>query len=457
MATSELPIKGTLGQPLWYDLVLDDGVPLAEHLRARHGYLPESTEVPVDRYTTREWHLLEREHLWRKVWQMACREEHLPEVGSYIVYDIAGDSYLVARTRDGIKAYVNACLHRGRALKDYDGRCSEFRCSFHGFTWRLDGSLRTLPAPAEFPQVKVDDPAWNLPEAKVGCWGGFVFINPDPNAESLADFLGDLPKHFAGWDFEHRYLEAHVSKKLRCNWKVAQEAFDEGLHLGATHPQSAPYVGDSNSAVDIYGNWARQISPSGTPIDEIPDAVQDEIMRRMLDVREGEDLPIPFQQDSTARSAMAQASRERWRSVLGDKVDTVSDAEFVDHWNYAVFPNLHPWGGYNRIVYRFRPNGDRHDECIFEVMFLTPYRGERPPTASVVELDFDDSWTTATALSTLGLVMEQDSFNMEAVQRGLGTTRRSHVLASFFQEGVISWRHDLLSKWVGDPANGLVP
>ena len=457
MATSELPIKGTLGQPLWYDLVLDDGVPLAEPLRERHGYHPESTEISVARYTTREWHLQEREHLWRKVWQMACREENLPDVGSYIVYDIAGDSYLVVRTRDGIKAYVNACLHRGRALKDYDGRCSEFRCSFHGFTWRLDGSLRTLPAPAEFPQVEADRSAWSLPEAKVGCWGGFVFINPDPEAEPLEDFLGGLPAHFAGWDFEHRYLEAHVAKKLRCNWKVAQEAFDEGLHLGATHPQSAPYVGDSNSAIDIYGNWARQISPSGTPIDEIPDAQQDEIMRRMLDVREGEDLPIPFQQDSTARTAMARASRERWRQVLGDKVDVISDAEFVDHWNYAVFPNLHPWGGYNRIVYRFRPNGDRHDECIFEVMFLTPFRGERPPTATVTELDFDDSWTKATELSTLGLVMEQDSFNMESVQRGLGTTRRSHVLTSFFQEGMISWRHDLLSKWVGDRAKGLVP
>jgi phenylpropionate dioxygenase-like ring-hydroxylating dioxygenase large terminal subunit len=454
MTTSALPSTGTLGQPLWYDLVLDDEVPLAGPLRERHGYLPESTEIPVDRYISRKWHVLERAHLWRKVWQMACREEQIPDVGSYIVYDVAGDSYLVVRTRDDIKAYVNACLHRGRALKDYDGRCSELRCSFHGFTWRLDGTLRTFPAAAEFPRIEADRAAWSLPEAKVGCWGGFVFINPDPDAESLDDFLGTMPAHFAQWDFGHRYLEAHVAKKLRCNWKVAQEAFDEGLHLGATHPQSAPYVGDSNNAVDVYGNWSRQISPSGTPIDAIPDAAEEEIMRRMLDVREGEDLPIPFQQDTTARTTMARASRERWRPVIGDAADTVSDAELVDHWNYAIFPNLHPWGGYNRIVYRFRPNGDRHDECIFEVMFLTPYRGKRPPTAKMTEIDFDESWTKATELSTLGLVMEQDSFNMEAVQRGLETTRKSHVQTSFFQEGMVSWRHDLLSKWVGDKSEG---
>ena len=69
-------------------------------------------------------------------WQFACREEHIPEIGDHIVYDIAGRSYLVIRTAPGeIKAYPNACLHRGRQLKSYAGRCSEIRCPFHGFTW----------------------------------------------------------------------------------------------------------------------------------------------------------------------------------------------------------------------------------------------------------------------------------------------------------------------------------
>ena len=444
---------------LWYDLVLDDPHPPPEYLREHLPYEPRSTRIPVSRYTSREYHELERTHLWRKVWQMACRVENLPDVGSYVVYEIAGDSYLVVRTRDGIKAYVNACLHRGRALKDYDGRCSEFRCSFHGFTWRLDGSLRYTPAPSEFPDIEADRDAWRLPEAQVGLWGGFVFINPDPIAQPFGTFIGTLPEHFARWDFDHRYLQAHVAKKIRCNWKIAQEAFDEGLHLGATHPQSAPYVGDANAAVDVYGNYARQISPSGTPIEDLPgDASEADILKRMLDVREGEDLPIPFSQRSTARDAMAEAGRERWRQVLGDEADDISDCELVDHWNYAVFPNLHPWGGYNRIVYRFRPNGDRHDESIFEVMFLTPYRGERPPAAQVTYLDFGEPWTNAPELQTLGLVMEQDTFNMESVQRGLQTTRRPYVTASKFQEGMITWRHDLLTRWIGeDPAVPTAP
>ena len=201
---------------LWYDLVLDDPHPPPGYLRERFIYEPRSTQIPVTRYTSREWHELERTRLWRKVWQMACREENIPDVGSYVVYDIAGDSYLVVRTRNGIRAFVNACLHRGRALKDYDGRCSEFRCSFHGFTWRLDGSLRYTPAPSEFPEIEANRDDWALPEAKVGLWGGFVFINPDPDAEPFDAFLGTLPDHFARCDFEHRYVQAHVAKKIRC-------------------------------------------------------------------------------------------------------------------------------------------------------------------------------------------------------------------------------------------------
>ncbi len=435
----------------WYELVQQDAVPLPKYLREAHHYEARHQQVPNERYTSRAWHELEKEHLWRKVWQFACREEHLPDVGSYVVYDIAGDSYVIVRSRDGIKAFVNACLHRGRSLKDYDGRCSEFRCTFHGFTWRLDGSLRFAPAVGEFPGLEPDSPDWQLPEAKVGTWGGFVFINPDPDAEPLEDFLGTLPEHFARWDFEHRYLEAHVAKLLHCNWKVAQEAFDEGLHLGATHPQSSPYVGDVNAAVDVYGNYARQISPSGTPVEDLPAEVDDEdIVKRMLDVREGEELPIPFQQDSTARSSMSAAARERWRAAIGDEVDEISDAEFLDHWNYAIYPNFHPWGGYNRIVYRFRPNGDRHDQCIFEVMFLTPYRGERPKTASCTFVGFGESAAEkAPELSTLALVVDQDCFNMEAVQRGLEAARRPYGTLSTYQEAMIAWRHDLLDEWLG--------
>jgi hypothetical protein len=80
-------------------------------------------EVPVDRYIDRKYHDLEVERLWKKVWQMACREDDIPEVGDYYLYEVAGLQYLVVRTAPGeIRAHVNACMHRGRQLRDCSGR-----------------------------------------------------------------------------------------------------------------------------------------------------------------------------------------------------------------------------------------------------------------------------------------------------------------------------------------------
>ena len=91
------------------------------------------------------------------MWQFACREEHIPRVGDHTVYEIAGRSYVIMRSAaDTIKAFPNACLHRGRQLKQYDGNCSEIRCPFHGFAWNLDGTLKDVPAHWDLPHVTAD-------------------------------------------------------------------------------------------------------------------------------------------------------------------------------------------------------------------------------------------------------------------------------------------------------------
>ena len=79
----------------------------------------EPDYVPVDPYISRDWLMLERERLWPRVWQMACREEEIPRAGDFLTYDILDDSVIVTRTQDGsIRAYFNACTHRGRRLTD---------------------------------------------------------------------------------------------------------------------------------------------------------------------------------------------------------------------------------------------------------------------------------------------------------------------------------------------------
>ncbi|MEZ5217147.1 MAG: Rieske (2Fe-2S) protein [Ilumatobacteraceae bacterium] len=153
--------------------------------------------VGVDRYVDPEFHRREVQQVWKRVWQMACRESDLPEVGDHLNYEICGIQLLVTRSApDRIQAFHNVCLHRGRQLKEHDGRAEEFRCPFHGLAWNLDGSLKHIPCRWDFGHVGEE---WPLGEVKVGFWGGFVFVNLDPDAAPPEEHLDGLTEQFEAW------------------------------------------------------------------------------------------------------------------------------------------------------------------------------------------------------------------------------------------------------------------
>ncbi len=410
-----------------------------------------STDIPRRRYVDRDYHELEKERLWKKVWQMACREEDIPEVGDTLVYDICDLSILVVRCApQEIRAFFNACLHRGRQLKERDGNNAELRCAFHGYCWNLDGSLKQIPCAWDFPHV---DPAdWNLPAVQVGTWGGFVFVNLDPHAETLDAFVGDLGEHFTKWPLEQRYKSVHVAKVFPANWKVVQEAFMEAFHVVATHPQLLAGIGDTNSQYDWHGNYSRAITPNGTPSPHIAfEPSQQEMFDAMSDRRLDEEPFVELGADDTARSTAGNGGRFRMAGVLGPRADELSDAELADSIYFTLFPNLHPWGSYNRITYRFRPYGDRHDMSIMECMFLDPWPAgqDKPPAVPIHWLGQDDDWTDAPELGMLARVFNQDSFNLPKVQKGLASLRKDITLANY-QETKIRHFHHLLTHYIGE-------
>ena len=453
MVMSSNRVEGAARSPgLSYQELLDsDTHEVPAVLRLESPRFLGSNDISIDRYISREWHEREKAKLWSRVWQMVCREEEIPEVGDHHVYTIATSSYLVVRSAaDEINAYPNSCLHRGRQLKDFDGRCSELRCPFHGFAWELDGNLKDVPAQWDFDHVTAEE--FRLPRCQVGTWGGFVFINPDPDAEPLHEFLGELIEQFDHWNLANRYKQLHVAKIVAANWKVAQEAFCEAFHVNSTHPQVMPYLADTNSQVDVWENFARVITAGGSASPLLTwTPSQDEMMRAMLDVREDQQSPLPVSDDQSMRALAAAASRERWRSVAGDWVDQLSDAEMMDSIDYTVFPNLHPWGAFNRIVYRFRPNGDDHRTAIMEVIFLAPYIGERPPPAPVRWLTDDETFTAVPELGMLAKVFNQDLVNMPRVQAGLESTRKPGFTLANYQESKIRWLHTKFDEWLEQP------
>ena len=430
----------------YQELLKQDVVAPPTTLTLENPYEGASTKAPVSRYATQEFHDLEMEKLWPKVWQMACREEEVPEVGNYTIYEIGNFSILLVRTNEGIRAHHNVCRHRGRRLCDHAGHAPSFICPFHGFSWNLDGSLRGVTSEWDFPHVDKDE--LMLTPVQCDTWGGGVFINMDMQAGPLADHLGDLPAHFAVWEPENRYIEAHVAKVMSCNWKACQEAFMEAFHVVKTHPQILVGIGDENSQYDVWGNLSRAITPNGTPSPHLsfgPDEQDlfDSVTMRFLDRPSLGEVP----EGTTARAMMAAGARMGMHQIVGEDKD-LSDASLSDSIYYTLFPNFHPWGGYNRIVYRFRPYNNRFDKSIMECYYLSPFAGERPDPAPVHWLDEDQDWTEATELGILAKVFQQDTFNLPKVQIGLAAAQYDDIVLANYQETKIRHFHDLLSEWI---------
>ena len=440
---AEAPRSGGIS---YRELIGSDAVPPPRTLTLENVYRSSLVSVPVRRYTSQAFHDQEMEKLWPRVWQMACREEEIPEVGDHRVYDIGRYSIIVVRTAGGIRAHHNVCRHRGRRLCDRAGHAASFICPFHGFSWNLDGSLCSVTSAWDFPQV--DRETFTLTPVRCETWGGWVFVNMDPDAEPLADFLGLLPEHFAVWRPEQRYIQAHVAKVMRCNWKVCQEAFMEAFHVIRTHPQILAGIGDENSQYDAWGNFSRAITPNGTPSPHLPrDPGEQEIFESVI-MRDLDDPPAPVvPPGTTARTMMAAQTRARLQPVVGEDV-VLSDACVSDSIYYTLFPNFHPWGGYSRIVYRFRPHENRCDRSLMECYFLSPFAGDRPDPAPMHWLDADEPWTNAPELGMLARVFMQDTFNLPEVQRGLAAARYDEVVLANYQETKIRHFHTLLGAWL---------
>ena len=110
------------GPSLRDELLADPTPPPAPLLEESYEFLGDS-DLPYESYISPEFASSEYDKLWSKVWQWACHVDHIPEPGDYFVYDVGHLSSLIVRTTDGsIKAYYNACMHRGTQLKQ-PGTC----------------------------------------------------------------------------------------------------------------------------------------------------------------------------------------------------------------------------------------------------------------------------------------------------------------------------------------------
>jgi phenylpropionate dioxygenase-like ring-hydroxylating dioxygenase large terminal subunit len=442
------------GAALVQSLFRTDAIAPPQTLLEPSDYTLGTDSISIDRYTSQTFYDREVSELWPRVWQYACWAGEIPNPGDISVYRNVGQSVLVVRQRDGtVKAFVNSCLHRGRELCDQHTTQAQLRCPYHGFTWGLEGNLKSIPSRKDFPQVEMGK--FSLPEVRVEEWNGFFFINFDEKAVSLGTYLGKMTQQWREWDFAKKYKAVHVEKLVNCNWKATLDAFIEALHVTATHPQFTRFTADAAGQYDVYPDephFSRFHISIGRPSphlstkpseQEMVDDFLELFVPKVFGTPEGELKP-----GETARQALARIARRTSKDRLGVDVSKMPESELVDSTEYFVFPNFIPWPSLAYpIVYRFRPGGGP-DWCIWETMMFLPFDGERPKSPPCIKLGLDDRIDQVAALGDLGVILQQDQDNFAAIQRGMKASKTGKVVLSQYQEARIRHYHQTIDRYL---------
>jgi phenylpropionate dioxygenase-like ring-hydroxylating dioxygenase large terminal subunit len=447
------------------DPAILDGIPFA---------VTDPERIPAQRYYDQEFYELEEERLWPHAWQMACRTEQIPNLGDWIEYSNVGKSVIVVNTKNGVKAYHNACRHRGVPIAggkgNEHGNCAKtgFICPFHGWRWNLEGENTFVYGSHMFSEDQLDKDDLRLRECRAEVSIGCVWINHDDDALSFRESLGPLIDN----------LEAHGASKLRAewwyateipaNWKVAMEAFMEGYHVMRTHPQlqkATPALYNSMYGYDTGGigvpintnqtvkeNIASQLEHMELLSDGMAGmlhAKEVEIARQLVDAELPEDpaqaVPMWF------GMVMDQVSKQL--AARGEPVPdlcAVAQSHPINAVEF-VFPHYFLLPFFSSMSsYRIRPLGP--EKCLFELWSLTFFpEGEEPEAPQEPTILPYDS-------QEFPPIPRQDYANIPIQQLGLHADGFEFMRLSKDIEGMISNYNRIIDGYLsGVPLDKLAP
>jgi phenylpropionate dioxygenase-like ring-hydroxylating dioxygenase large terminal subunit len=438
--------------------------------------LAEPLTYPAEAFISPEYARAEPELLWAKVWQHAGRVEEIPEVGNFITYEIGDESFIIVRTDEStIKAYYNVCSHRGRRLIDTppgghsaSGQRRGFTCGFHAWRYDLDGNCTFKLDEPDFKGALCDERT-HLNEVKVGTWGGWIFINMDPDAIPLEEYMGDAGRILNPFQLDRMRYKWRQWVIFDCNWKTAIEAFMEPYHVEGTHTQMLKH-GQYYAFSKAYGlhgvsgfderdptlkmKQSSTITRAGKGSDARKSTylLQNEIYTTVNNASTTEtlvnaakrlvdELPEDTPPDEVIKHWLASARADdaargvEWPTITPEQMGEAGLA-------WSIFPNMAILQGITfALCYRARPHGDDPNKCIFESYAIERYpEGQEPKTEWVYADPTAEKW---------GLVLSQDFTNMAAVQKGLRSRGFRGTLPNPHQERKVTNFHRNLSKYMG--------
>jgi nitrite reductase/ring-hydroxylating ferredoxin subunit len=450
-------------------------------LRAVPFPVDDPERIPVQRYYDPEFYQAELDHLWPHVWQMACRTEQIPEIGDWIEYNNVGHAVIVVRTTSGIKAFHNACRHRGVPFAGGSGHAhgncqrTGFVCPFHGWRWNMDGENTMVYGKHLFSERQLDSDDINLIPCRVEEFGGCAWINLDDDAPSVRDSLGPVAERLEAHNLHKLRAEWSYATVLPANWKVAMEAFMEGYHVAQTHPQlqhAAPMMYDSmyrNERPDGIGVTAggpMMADPNLTLAENIDVQIKSmellsegmagmlhekevAIARSLKDATEG--LPEDKNTAVMMWLGMVMDQIHTQLAAKGEPIPNLCEVSQTAPINAVefLFPHyfLLPYFS-SMSAYRIRPLGP--ESCYFELWSLTFFpEGEEPdPVMEPTILPYDSP--------EFPPIPRQDYANIPIQQKGMHAKGFEFMRLAKDVEGLISNYQRIIDGYLaGVPAEKL--
>ncbi len=370
--------------------------------------ITDPERIPCKRYYDEAFFEWEREHLWSRTWQMACRLEEIPAPGDYTVYDILDRSVIVINTAGGIRAFHNACRHRGVKLASGPSRLGPegFVCPFHGWQFDASGECTFVYGRNIFSEDVLAPAEINLAPVRVELWAGCAFINFDDDAPALRECLGPVAQRMDARHADKLRMEWWCGTVLPTNWKLAMEAFQEGYHVMQTHPQlfdlthraSLPYgpradglpVNEDLEPAEVVNLGIDFLSRLGAGMDGMVHSSELEVIEKLRNMEPPADADLAQQMlYGSAYAAVAEDALARGVPMF-DILKAVQEHPFSPV--EFMFPHffLLPMVG-AMSSYRIRPL--TAETCLFEIWSLViPPEGEQretPEEPTMIPYDSD--------------------------------------------------------------------
>lgn len=418
--------------------------------------------ITGDRYTSAAFMQKEWDHMWTRIWHVAGRTAELEEPGDYVVHDFRYESVICVRQDDGsIKAFYNACGHRGMRLADGASSVRSFKCPYHGWQWGRDGVLEHAQDAHDFPQ---GNPCGKLKLKELRCatWGGFVWYTMDDNAPELLDYLAPMPDIYKNYPMDTAVRVFWMKINLNTNWKFATDNFSESYHTRTAHPQVPPWIDQDVDTArhEMYpGGHGRTVQPMRPSLsDRLPEGAPhpfDFILRHWgIDPDAYPDYETKAMQGWLDLKA---AKRALWRERGYVHYEHMDDEEITDSPHTVIFPNVTiSFLPDNLIFFRTEPHPDDPGKCTFDLWCMAfPVEGQTqvesimagPQPLREAEMIWRDFDNGVGVPEIEGQIVYQDMMLAEGMQRGMHSRGYGDAYLTG-QETRVRYFHEVLNDYL---------